>query len=95
MFPYTVKYTESEYDIQNNGLLYKTHETCQNIFELLDVLNRFLRKIIVSFCNIYNFHNSYFENVVNVVICVFLDFCIFIYYIYTCRSLQNEHLGSG
>ena len=28
MFPYTVKYTES--DIQNSNLLYKTHQQCQN-----------------------------------------------------------------
>ena len=34
MFPYTVKYTESEYDIQNNDLLYKAHPKHQNIFEI-------------------------------------------------------------
>ena len=32
MFPYTVKYTEAEYDIQNINLLYNTHQTCQNTF---------------------------------------------------------------
>ena len=36
MFLYRVKYTESEYDIQNNDLLYKIHQTCQNTFELLE-----------------------------------------------------------
>ena len=29
MFPYRVKYTESEYYIQNNYLLYKIDQTCQ------------------------------------------------------------------
>ena len=36
MFPYRVTYTESEYDIQNNDLLYKIHPKCQNIFEILE-----------------------------------------------------------
>ena len=36
MFPYRVKYTESEYDIQNNDLLYKTHQKYQNTFEMLE-----------------------------------------------------------
>ena len=35
MFPYRVKYTESEYDIQNNNLLYKIDQQCQNTFEHL------------------------------------------------------------
>ena len=30
MFPYRAKYTESEYDIQNNDLLYKIHQQHQN-----------------------------------------------------------------
>ncbi len=38
MFPYRVKYTESEYDIQNNDLLYKTHQTYQNTFDSLEKL---------------------------------------------------------
>ena len=38
MFPYTVKYTESEYDIQNNDLLYKIDQQCQNTFESLENL---------------------------------------------------------
>ena len=33
MFPYGVEYTESEYDIQNNDLLYKILQECQNTFE--------------------------------------------------------------
>ena len=36
MFPYTVKYTESESNIQNNNLLYKAHQRCQNTFKKLE-----------------------------------------------------------
>ena len=36
MFPYTEKYTESESDIQNNDLLYKRHQQCQNTFEMFE-----------------------------------------------------------
>ena len=35
MFPYTEKYTESEYDIKNNNLLYKIDQQHQNTFENL------------------------------------------------------------
>ena len=34
MFPYRIKYTESEYDIQNNDLLYKIHTKHQHTFEI-------------------------------------------------------------
>ena len=34
MFPYRVKYIESESDIQNIDLLYKIHQKCQNTFDL-------------------------------------------------------------
>ena len=37
MFPYRVKYHESEYDIKNNDLLYKIDQKCQNTFELLEM----------------------------------------------------------
>ena len=33
MFLYRVKYNESESDIQNNDLLYKTHQQYQNAFD--------------------------------------------------------------
>ena len=36
MFPYTVRYTDSESDIQNIDLLYKVHQKHQNAFEHLD-----------------------------------------------------------
>ena len=38
MFPYTVEYTESESDIQNNDLLYKIYQKCQNTFEMLEIV---------------------------------------------------------
>ena len=40
MFPYRVKYTESESDIQHNDLLYKIDQKCQNTFECLDCLGK-------------------------------------------------------
>ena len=36
MFPYRVKYNESESDIKNNNLLFKIHQKYQNAFELLE-----------------------------------------------------------
>ena len=33
MLPYTIKYNEFESDIQNDILLYKIHQQCQNAFE--------------------------------------------------------------
>ena len=46
MFPYKVKYTESEYDIQNNYLLYKIDQQCQNTFEILENKKRENQKSI-------------------------------------------------
>ena len=40
MFPYRVKYNESESDIQNNDLLYKTHQKYQNTFEFFRTFSR-------------------------------------------------------
>ena len=79
MFPYTEKYTESEYDIQNNNLLYKIDQQCQNTFEHFQKFEKF--KILNSlFGIIYNLHNSYF---VIFLILGFLNFRIFIFIIYT------------
>ena len=44
MFPYTVKYTESEYDIQSINLLYKIHQQSQDTFEPVDVFDIFEKK---------------------------------------------------
>ena len=38
MFPYTVKYTESESDIQNNDLSYNILQQYQHTFEALEHL---------------------------------------------------------
>ena len=48
MFPYRVKYTESEYDIQNNDLLYKIDQQCQNTFVMLEMFGN-VRKHVSSF----------------------------------------------
>ena len=70
MFPYWVKYTESEYDIQNNELLYKIDHTCQNTFELLEMFENIENVNAFSFliyC-MYKFHHSYFVFVVMLLI---------------------------
>ena len=78
MFPYTVKYTESEYDIQNND---KTPQECQNTFDFLDILKKSKKpqKLHFLFCIVYEFHNSYFVTFVNFIILRFLY--IFLYFI--------------
>ena len=49
MFQYTVKYTESESDIQTINLLYKTDQQCQHFLK-----NKNKKRYM------YDFHNSYF-----------------------------------
>ena len=44
MLPYRVKHAESEYDIQNNDLLYKVDQTCQNTFEHLESFGNILKQ---------------------------------------------------
>ena len=46
MFLYRVKYTESQYDIQNTNLLYKTDQQCQNTFEVFGFVANVLKQII-------------------------------------------------
>ena len=41
MFPYRVQYTESESDTQNNDLLNKTRQQCQNTFDVLENVGKF------------------------------------------------------
>ena len=64
MFPYSVKYTESESDIQNIDLLYKIKQKCQNTFGNVEKIENFKNKINFLCCIIYNLHNSYFEKFV-------------------------------
>ena len=40
MFPYRVKYNESESDIQNINLLYKIEQKCQNTFDVLEIVQK-------------------------------------------------------
>ena len=75
MFPYIVKYTESEYDIQNNELLYKIAQQCQNTYELLENFEK-SKNIYILFYYLYNFHNSF------VVFCNLGDFCIFCIFVF-------------
>ena len=60
MFPYTVKYTDSESEIQNNNLLYTNTPKLQNTFEMLESFVKYSKNIIFLFCSMYNMHNSYF-----------------------------------
>ena len=71
MFPYRVKYTESEYDIQDNGLLYKIHKQKTKYFQhfgKMENRNTEVNKCNFLFLNMHGFHNSYFVLFVNVVI---------------------------
>ena len=76
MFPYTVKYTESESDIRNNKLFYKNTQKCQNTFDLGEMFEHF-QKVLVLFYYRYNFHNSYF-----IFFRYFVFFIYFIYFVY-------------
>ena len=44
MFLYTEKYTESEYDIQDNNLLYKIHQKHQNTYEQTQIARNFRKQ---------------------------------------------------
>ena len=82
MFPYRVKYNESEYDIQNNDLLYKIHKKYQNTFAILENVGNVRKRnhnLKMLFCVLYKLHNSYFVNFV-------ILYILYILY-YTCRSL--------
>ena len=95
MFPYTVKYNESESDIQNNDYYTKYTKTaktlsiCWNSSKLINNNNK------VLFCCIYKFHNSYvvffvmFESAVHFVKNCSLGIYIYIY-IYIYRERYEE-----
>ena len=44
MFPYRVKYNESESDINNYKLFYKIHQQYQNTFDYLETFGTFLKQ---------------------------------------------------
>ena len=60
MFPYTVKYTESESDIQNINVLYKIHQQYQNTFDTFVQKGKILQKNKLVLGILYKLHNSYF-----------------------------------
>ena len=78
MFPYRVKYTESESDIQNNNLLYKLDPKCQNTFDCFKMLenNCNIKKKNI-FCYMYKLHNSYLVFLEKFVILGFCDFFLY------------------
>ena len=66
MFPYRVKYTESEYDIQNNDLLYKIDQHHQNTFDCFESFGKIkFENFKYLFCIMYKLHNLYFVMFVN------------------------------
>ena len=62
MFPYRAKYKQSEYDIQNNDLVYKINQICKNALETLEIVGNILLKqktrinIICISCIIHTLH---------------------------------------
>ena len=77
MAAYT-EYTESESDIQNDDLLYKTLQKHQNTLEILVFWWKVEKsKIAFLFCYIYKFHNSYF-----VIFGISINFKIYVYSVY-------------
>ena len=75
MFPYRVKFTESEFDIQNNDLLYKIDQKCQNTFNVLDLgWNSWKKKLYSVFCIISIIHILYFL--------YFVEFLYILYILY-------------
>ena len=81
MFPHRAKYTECEYDIQNNNLLYKIHPKCKSAFESYETNGKWKKSNTkYLFYYIYNFHNS---SVIIVVIVIFVYFEFFVYFVYS------------
>ena len=83
------KYTESEYDIQNNNLLYKIHQKCQNTFEMWDFFAKF-KKHLFLFYYMYQFHKPYF---VFLFFCKFCKFCVLLKCIF-CRQYRFDHTSA-
>ena len=86
MFPYTEKYTESDYDIEYINLLYKIHQNMPIYFRILEM---FETKNTFYFYYLYNFHNSYF---VVFVVFVSLGFLYFYIYLSTYIYIYVHHM---
>ena len=89
MFPYRVKYTESESHIKNTNLLYKVDQKWQHTFEMLEHFENSKKLKLLKKNILYKFHKSYVVMFVIFVIWGILYFYIDIYY--TCRSLTRDH----
>ena len=75
MFPYRVKYTDYEPDIQNNDLLYKIDQQCLNTFEHF-IFSKMFKNSIVSVISInWIIHILHFFVFCNLYL--FCTFCIF------------------
>ena len=87
MFPYRVKQAESEYDIQNNDLLYnidpkmpkyfQQNRNCRKVWETSNISNLYFIFYISSIIHICIFCNCWTLGILG-----FYIFCIFIYFIY-------------
>ena len=89
MFPYRVKYTESEYDIQNIDLLYKIDQQMPKYFRFVgnvwNVLKKSeIKKIERLFCILCKLHNSYFV--------FFVYFVYFVYFVFSLFIVQREFI---
>ena len=76
MFPYTVKDTEFESDVQNNKLLHKINPKCQNTIETSQHFRKVKKKsnnfknTKVLFCRLYNSN----------IFCFLVYFVTFVYF---------------
>ena len=79
MFPYTVEYNESEYDIQNISLLYKIHQMCQNTFEHFDLLGNVSN---TKTKNVKLYVVIWIKSIVHILEIVSFPFFIFVYFLF-------------
>ena len=84
MFPYRVKYTESEYDIQNNDLLYKMPPKRQKYFRKFGKIQKIWKntKFFFIICI-----NSIIDILYILYFCNFCTLGIYGFLYYTCRPL--------
>ena len=82
MFPYTINYPESAYDIQNINLLYNIDQKCQNTFEMLEMIGKSenIKNFKILYYYIYKFQHSYFVVFGSFVVFAFLYILYLIYY---------------
>ena len=93
MFPYTVKYTESEHDIQNINVLYKVHQKCQNAFETLDSFEQIRKNSKSLNCQFVLYINSINHILYFCKFCIFYNYVYFVYNI--CTYIQKIKYDIG